>query len=353
VILLRTVAGIAFFVLLITLVDWGQLHNVVQNLNIFWASLGVLSMAVMRLVGAYKWHLLIRDQSDNIGLAQSIRMVFMSDFLSSFLPAGIGSDATRSVLLTRMATHRVVGVSSVFMDRMIGTWVMFVLAGVGLFASPIALQHRNAIAALLGSALVASVLGLTLLLQRRDSMVRRAARIPGCGPRVGGQMNKLMGSLERYRSNPQLLLQVALLTFGVHALRIAISYIFALAVGDHTSILVHAAFVPIIFVMNQLPITIDSLGIREVFYVYLFGLAGMPSATSFAVALLTRVAGYLLRILGAMLYIKDGLCTPARLVRQEKTTTPEASYHLAGGRRVTSAPDGNVSQRVEPGKLKA
>ena len=201
-ILLRTVAGIAFFALLISLVDWEQLHTVIRNLNIFWASLGVLSMTAMRLVSAYKWHLLIRDQSDNIGLAQSIRMVFISDFLSSFLPAGIGSDATRSVLLTRVATHRVVGVSSVFMDRIIGTWVMLVLAGVGLFASPIALRHRNAIAVLLGSALIASVLGLTLLLKRRDSMVRRAARIPRFGPLVCGHMNKLMRSLERYRNNP-------------------------------------------------------------------------------------------------------------------------------------------------------
>ena len=150
-----------------------------------------------------------------------------------------------------------------------------------------------------------------------------------------------------------MLLQVALLTFGVHGLRITINYIFALALGDYTSVLVHAAFVPIIFVMNQLPITIDSLGIQEVSYVYLFGLAGMSSATSFAVAVLTRVAGYLLSIPGAMLYIKDGLCTPARLGRQEKTTNSETFCHLAGGRRVLAAQAGDVSQRAEPGNRKA
>jgi uncharacterized membrane protein YbhN (UPF0104 family) len=56
-----------------------------------------------------------------------------------------------------------------------------------------------------------------------------------------------------------------------------------------------------------MPISIAGLGVREVAFVYLFSLAGMPTEVSLPLALLTRMAQLVPLPLGAWLYVRGGL----------------------------------------------
>jgi hypothetical protein len=91
---------------------------------------------------------------------------------------------------------------------------------------------------------------------------------------------------------------------GLFGLRVVMNYAFGRAVGSSASLYVHAAFLPVIFALNQLPVSVgDALGLRETSTVYFYGLAGIPAATSLAMAVLARLAGYAMASPGALLYI--------------------------------------------------
>lgn len=96
----------------------------------------------------------------------------------------------------------------------------------------------------------------------------------------------------------------------------------------------HAAFVPVIFALNQLPFSVgDALCVRETSYVYLYCLAGVPAATSLAMAVLLRLIAYVLVLPGAALYV---LGEPRRGERHTGGATRPAPANAAG--RVPPAP---------------
>lgn len=304
---LRIACGMVLLGLLVTWIDWLQFHTAIYNLNPMWASGGLLVMLSVRLLAAYKWHLLIRDQTDNVTLTTSVRMLFVSDFLSSFLPSGLGNDTTRAFLLMRVSSHLVVGLSSVLMDRMLGSWVMLILAVLALKACPVPFPHRDAIMLVVIICLILSIAGLIVVMEWRTAIDQFVQRLPRIGLRAVKFIDALITSLDSYRKNRRLVFVSLVLGVVMQALRIFSIYMFGIALGDQTSLSVYSAFVLIIFVINQIPFSIDSIGVREAFYIYLYGLAGVPMELAVAIALVTRLAGYLLSVPGMILYVRHGL----------------------------------------------
>ena len=64
--------------------------------------------------------------------------------------------------------------------------------------------------------------------------------------------------------------------------------------------------VPLITIIGLLPITINSIGLREGAFVYLLGQVGVDSAESFALALLYRVGILASSLVGGVLYAAGG-----------------------------------------------
>ncbi len=320
----RVVVALVLIGILFDKVDWKDFQRVFQSLDLRWALLGFLGVASMRLLMAYKWHQLIKEQVGDVRLSQAVAMSFISDFLASFLPSGIGTDATKAVLIAQSTAERTRAVSSVIMDRFIGIWVLMGMGALALFFSPISVHHRELLLVLIVTALLSSILALALLLKFRVQARERLSRIPSVGHYACRITARLLFSIHQYWGKPGLLIRVAMLAVVMNASRILYNYFFGKALGDPTDILIHAAFVPIIFAVNQLPITIDSLGVREGLYVYLYGLVGMPAGVALAIALLTRFSGYVVSLPGAILYVRSGVSASARNLKCEAVSSERA-----------------------------
>jgi len=84
------------------------------------------------VIRAYRWFLLLRGLHLDVSLGRLVRLYFVGQFFSSFLPTQFGGDVMRALELTE-DTESSAAVGTVLLDRMTGLMVLLLM---GLIALP-------------------------------------------------------------------------------------------------------------------------------------------------------------------------------------------------------------------------
>ncbi len=252
-------------------------------------------------------------------------MIFVSDFLAHFLPYGVGGDVTRVAQLSRTVPRAWQALPSVLMDRILGTWVMLAFGIIGLVVTPVPLRGRGTLLVLLTGTLVFSIVLFAAVLRWRDRAVRALGSLPLVGSRARRLATDVVHALDTYGSDGRLLATTIVLTAVINVLRILFNWCFALALGCAVSVWVHVIAVPVILSVSQIPVSIDAIGVREAFYVYVYRLGGVSPAIAMGMALVARSAGYLLAVPGAVLYARHGLGSARRGSPERAVEEPQGS----------------------------
>jgi uncharacterized membrane protein YbhN (UPF0104 family) len=116
-------------------------------------------------------------------------------------------------------------------------------------------------------------------------------------------LEKFFLSLNNYGSDRKLLFQVMLISFTFQMSVIYIVYLLALALHASTLFIFFIAFVPLITLMEALPVSIYGLGVRDIGYVFFFSRAGLTDIQTRALALLFLAVTVCYSLVGGLLYL--------------------------------------------------
>ena len=214
----RKDGGEAFFRMLAQEKRWGLLA----------ASWGVATVAIVLTM--IRWCYLVRAVKIAFPMRDAMRIGFLG-YLFNLAPMGIvGGDLLKAVMLARERPgNRAKAVASVVVDRIIGLYVLFLVATAGIFltpywTSPIAGIHLICQLVLVATAVSTAGIGMVLLTGVLDARwVMAFTRLPRVGPAIGG----LVDAMRLYRSNRRVLLLNCLLTVPVHVLLAISGYLLA------------------------------------------------------------------------------------------------------------------------------
>jgi glycosyltransferase 2 family protein len=274
----------------------------------FLAALGLfLSGALVR---AYRWGSLVWALGVRVRWLRLVELYFVGAFFGMFLPTGVGGDAVKMYELSRDDHKASAAISSVLVDRFTGLFVLFAIALLALIGGYelVTPQVRLLIALIF----VLSVVAVALLLQR--------TWIEGWGRRL--RLDRLLGRVKILRE-----LYLSLHLYGSAALLRATAasvvwnlililgyYLLGRAVGIDLSPWYYFLFVPIVSVLLLLP-SLGGLGIREGATMLLFQQVGVSEARALALALAYDVVLLVHALIGASLYVLQGLVEARRQTR--------------------------------------
>jgi hypothetical protein len=239
-----------------------------------------------------------------------VELYFVGAFFGMFLPTGVGGDAVKMYELSRDDHNASAAISSVLVDRFTGLFVLFAIALLALIGGYelVTPQVRLLIALIF----ILSLVGVALLLQR--------TWIESWGRRL--RLDRLLGRVKILR---ELYLSVHL--YGAPALLRATAasvvwnlilimgyYLLGQAVGIDLSPWYYFLFVPIVSVLLLLP-SLGGLGIREGATMVLFQQVGVSEARALALALAYDVVLLIHALIGACLYVLQGLLEARRQAR--------------------------------------
>jgi len=257
---------------------------------------------------SYKWQRLL--DADGIHLAHSTAFAsyLVSSFFSLFLPTAVGGDAVRAVDATRRSGRAVATVTSVVADRVLGFAAIGVVGLSALLAgsaSGLEAHLRWGAATLYAVVLLASA-ALFAGWPARAALKLGLRRVP----RLEALVASVARSLASYRESGRL---GELLVLSIAAQAIVVIAVYALghSLGMAVSLGYFFVIVPLVSLVESVPVSIYGIGLRDVTYVYLLGLAGVTQAQALSLSVLYVVLTVLYALFGGLVFALRRPLTPA------------------------------------------
>jgi uncharacterized protein (TIRG00374 family) len=230
---------------------------------------------VQIFINNYRWLILLRGQGLKSSVGHTLPLTFIGMFFNFFMPGGVGGDVVKGYYLLQDYPHRrLASAVSIFMDRVMGFFVMIATAFVALFFNwQIVMESPELRAIALGVTLlfvgfvVFFFLSLSRILQNKKLSHLLFVKLPG-----GHQIKKVYEVLHSYRAQPMALVHAAWLSLTGQLATVAFVYVVGQAMRVEVPLSGYLFLVPIGQVVQALPISPAGIGVGQAAFYFLFNL---------------------------------------------------------------------------------
>ncbi len=283
------------------------------RITAFW-SWNLLAAEVFFVAGVAlanrRWQIILERQGSPVSFWTLFRIGWIANFFGMFLPAGAGRDLVRGAYLTRLDIRVLESTRSILTDRFVGFGGLVLLSVPCLawifWAHPETRVVAWALALVCGGLVLGLLLLKTAVPRLEDGRLAR-------GEGFMARAIRLLSMIARDFLDPSLAGRPLVLSCLTQTTLIASVYSIGVLDGAQTAPLwAYVLFLPVIFLLIQLPISVAGLGVREAAFVSLFGAVGIAAEASLAVSLTFFALAVINNIAGAAFYMLrgDGAAAP-------------------------------------------
>ena len=267
-----------------------------------WLVAAFLMLVASNVLGSWQWDQLLAAVGIEIPFWKVCAYYHVGLFFNNFLPANIGGDLARIADASRYHTTPATAISTVLMDRVVGTVALAGLALVTTFPAIDRFHLRLAYLALVGFfALSVTLLWVVFHPRLLPTLEGLLARI-GLGG-LKPHLDDLAARLADFRDQRGLMARVLGVALVVQVMRIGVHVLVARALGLHVPVAYFFLFVPLLAVIISFPISLNGIGLREGAGVLLFGLVGVGRAPAFAMQFTTYLVAVSVSLIGGLVFL--------------------------------------------------
>lgn len=257
--------------------------------------------------------------SDTLGIPLPFRRLFghllAGEFVSNALPTSFGGDVVRVIRQGNDVGDYAESFAATSLERLTGWLVLPLLSAVGLLAVP---AYRS-----LGTATTVAVVVDLVTLGALVSILTVAAHPRGAGRLVGRTgWRRYLGAVHlgivAFHGRAAQVTRVLVAGIGFQVLQCVSVWCAARALRiDQVDIWAALAFFPPTAVLQNLPIALGGLGVREGAFVLFFGALGVSDSRAIGLGLLVYLVFVAASLAGAPSFARGGLRGPPRRVHPD------------------------------------
>jgi glycosyltransferase 2 family protein len=299
---LRLLLAAAILSAIARIVDWRGIGFALLEARPDLLLLATLLFIAGNTVIVERWRRLLVPVGVQARSSQLFRSYLKGHFIAHFVSAAMLADVVKGVDLSmaRMAGVASQGMevaASIFVERAFGAATVGAAVLLGFMLSPFALPGAGPGTALaITSGLLLACCGLALYADKFIARISPRLLLPF--PRISALLLRAHSSLSMYRDQPRALVVALLLSVLIQALRILPVYLVALAVGAGADFFPYLIAVPLIFLVNTLPVLGSRIGTEQGMFVLLLGPAGVAPESALAIALVSLLLGLVVALPG-------------------------------------------------------
>lgn len=266
-----------------------------------------------------RWWVFMRAQEIRVPAFLAVKLTFLGQFFSNFMPSAVGGDVIRAWYVSRYIAHkRLQAALGVLMDRLMGLVATLILAvmsyllfmrgqgifefgrtkteGVGVFFSryPIAIYQIVLIFVILA--------GVFFIAAGIFDLKRFFKRLYGHFIHLKDQSLKV---LLVYYHHPLVFLYGILMTLFLQSLVILSLWLVGRSLGMSAEIQFYFVFFPVVWTIGSIPISIAGIGVLEGGIVFLFvQFTGAEPEAAIALALCQRLTWIIASMPGLVVHLR-------------------------------------------------
>jgi uncharacterized membrane protein YbhN (UPF0104 family) len=258
-----------------------------ERLAYFLAVVGIYVAG--QVMSAWRWSLLGAILKIPAPFIDYLSYAFIGMFTNVFVPGLIGGDALRAVYLGRRHHRLGDAIASVAADRIVGLLGLFWMTAA---AAALSVSLPRSVTLPTIAVGVISLVGFAAL----PLIGKLAARLPA-------RIANTTATIAPYLNRPFAMMPAIGLSVALQLSLATCQWILARGLGLSAPLSLFLLCVPIANVFASLPVTLNGLGVREMAYLMLFGMAGMAKADAIALGLLWFAATVLGNLTGVVAFV--------------------------------------------------
>jgi phosphatidyl-myo-inositol alpha-mannosyltransferase len=287
------VVGLALTAFAVTRIHLSDVADALVSVDVFWAILAFLLMAVSMVLRAEAWYAVLQPAvvTRTLGRGEVTRATMIGVFMSAILPGRVG-EAGRAIVVSRrlgrVSQHLPVVIGTLFSQTLLNVIALFGVAAIALASTPALKAHAGALAlvALVPALLLALVLAGPSLMERvspRSPLMRRLASA------MAVKLAELRRGLRVFR-RPSAMSHALSAQLAAWALQLLSLYALLVAfdVQDTAGIAAAAAVLTAVNVAGIVPVTPSNVGIFQAACVLVLVAWGVGTNTALAYGILLQ-----------------------------------------------------------------
>jgi len=293
----KLLVSVALISYLLSIVNLDETLVRLRTVDIRFLALALVLLVGQVAISAAKWQLILRSDGIHAPYLLLLKSNYIGNFFSLFLPSSFGGDVYR--VLAVSSSNRKLGktTSSVLFDRLTG---LFALLSIGMFAY-VSLPGRTYDVAVLASYGVGVLCFGVLITDYIIGPIEKSTFS------VITKVAVLLRSFQTYRRDIGTLWKVLAIAFVFQFMIVVINKIYSTALVIDISFAQLLVIIPLVFLTEVIPVSINGIGIRDSAFVYFFVLVGQTKEEGLAIALLVLAMRYLSGLIGGAVLLTSVL----------------------------------------------
>jgi glycosyltransferase 2 family protein len=301
----KIAVSVVLLALLFSRIDVSHLWQIARGASLWWLSLALGIFLINVLASTWRWRILLKAQQVDVPSRRLFGSFLVAQFFNNFLPSNVGGDVIRISDTARPAGSKTLATTIVLIDRGLGLLGLVLVAALGATAAgtvhpaalpiwPVWLWAGFLLAAAASAPALLTPGGFGRLLQPLTVFHPEW---------VGERINTVTSVLARFRERPGVLAECFGGAVFVQASIVVFYFTVAYALHLHVSMWDLAVIVPVSFVVQLLPISVNGFGVREATFTFYFARIGQPIESALLVSLVAQALVMLFSLLGAAVYV--------------------------------------------------
>ena len=282
--LLKAAVSVALLGILFSRVDVARLWSVARHASATWLVAALALYLAMVLVSAWRWGLLLKAQALHFSFGALTSSFLVATFFNNFLPSNIGGDVIRIADTAPAAGSKTLATTVVLIDRGLGLLGLILMAAIGATAAPrFAGSAIGAGMLWTGFAGGATVATLALVFPEAFTRLLQPLRLLHA-QWVDERLARLTSALLRFRETPTALSGCFAGAVAVQTILVLFYLAIAHSMGIQIGFASLAVIVPITFIVQMLPVSMNGFGVREATFGFYFTRLGLPLESALLVS---------------------------------------------------------------------
>ena len=302
--ILRLLTAVVLLTALFLIIDRDALLATFLTVDPALYFLGLAAFVGTILTWTLRWHLLMRAAGEVITYDKSLATLTIGMFFSMFLPTVVGTDLGRVYELGRDDSYRKsILISTVLLDRLMGLMTISLMALLGLAAGSQFAGNQGVNLTVIGTLIVLFGGWVLVFNKRAEKLIFRIIDSLPLVKRFSINLHKVYSAVDGLYRQPRLIAQAGSVSIVNSLCTILATLLAARSIGVNISPLYFFIFMPIIWIIITIPISLSGLGVREGAFIFFFSQIGVTNSDAVAISLLYYSYNVIVGVVGGLLLL--------------------------------------------------
>ena len=301
---LKAGVSLGLLAVLFSRVDVSRLWTVARTASAAWLAVALTLYLMMVLASAWRWGVLLKAQQIRLPFRRLTSSFFIATFFNNFLPSNIGGDVVRIADTAAAAGSKTLATTVVLVDRGLGLLGLVLLAAIGATLGRTLGDDGTLGARMLWIGFAVATLVAIPVLLMPHAFAKLLSPLRLIHPEwVDERLARLTTALGRFREAPAAIGGCFVGAIFVQAVLIAFYLAIAYSMNIPIGFAELAVIVPVSFIVQMLPISVNGFGVREATFGFYFTRLGLPLESALLVSFMGAALIMLFSLSGAVAYL--------------------------------------------------